>query len=37
MPFTLLRFPTGVAVETAGSVYITDYENNRVVKLAVGS
>ena len=37
LPFTGLNGPWGVAVDTAGSVYVTDYGNNRVVKLAAGS
>ena len=37
LPFTGLSSPQGVAVDTAGSVYVVDYRNNRVVKLAAGS
>ena len=36
LPFTGLNNPWGVAVDTAGSVYVTDGNNNRVVKLAAG-
>jgi serine/threonine protein kinase, bacterial len=35
LPFTGLNHPEGVAVDGAGSVYVTDYRNNRVVKLPV--
>src|SRR6202042_2297354 len=37
LPFTGLDQPGGVAVDTAGSVYVADRRNNRVVKLAAGS
>ena len=37
LPFTSLNFPEGVAVDTAGNLYVTDTNNNRVVKLAAGS
>ena len=37
LPFTGLSGPQGVAVDTAGSVYVVDYRNKRVVKLAAGS
>ncbi len=35
LPFTGLRGPMGVAVDGAGTVYVADTGNNRVVKLAV--
>ncbi len=37
LPFTSLNFPEGVAVDAAGNLYVTDTNNNRVVKLAAGS
>ena len=41
LPFTGLSFgaqaPTGVAVDAAGDLYVTDVENHRVLKLAAGS
>jgi DNA-binding beta-propeller fold protein YncE len=36
LPFTGLSDPFGVAVDAAGSLYVTDFKN-RVVKLAAGS
>jgi serine/threonine protein kinase, bacterial len=40
-PLTVLPFagivPEGVAVDTAGDIYVADDANNRVLKLAVGS
>jgi serine/threonine protein kinase, bacterial len=33
LPFTGLSYPEGVAVDSAGSVYVADRGNNRVVKL----
>jgi serine/threonine protein kinase, bacterial len=33
LPFTGLNGPWGVAVDTAGIVYIADYQNSRVLKL----
>jgi sugar lactone lactonase YvrE len=33
LPFTGLNGPTGVAVDTAGNVYVTDGPNNRVLRL----
>jgi serine/threonine protein kinase, bacterial len=35
LPFTDLKLPVGVAVDGAGSVYVADKGNNRVVKLPV--
>jgi streptogramin lyase len=37
LPFTGLTFPSGVAVDGAGDVYLADTGNNRVLKLAAGS
>jgi serine/threonine-protein kinase len=37
LPFTGLSNPGGVAVDTAGDVYVADSGNNRVVKLAAGA
>ena len=37
LPFTGLNGPEGVAVDSAGDLYVTDHENNRVLKLAAGS
>lgn len=37
LPFTGLHAPRGVAVDTAGNVYVSDIRNNRVVKLAAGA
>jgi ipoprotein LpqH len=34
LPFTGLNDPEGVAVDTAGDLYVTDLNNNRVVKLS---
>ncbi|MEV6426347.1 serine/threonine-protein kinase PknD [Nocardia sp. NPDC051463] len=36
LPFTGVSLPTGVAVDTAGNIYVTDIGNDRVVKLAAG-
>ena len=36
LPFAGLYQPQGLAVDSAGTVYVTDF-NNRVVKLAAGS
>jgi serine/threonine protein kinase, bacterial len=36
LPFTGLNKPDGVAVDTAGNLYVTDLSNNRVVKLPAG-
>ena len=33
LPFTGLQIPNDVAVDTAGTVYVADFNNNRVVKL----
>ncbi len=37
LPFTGLTGPQGVAVDSAGSVYVSNVENDRVMKLASGS
>jgi NHL repeat len=37
LSFTGLKAPEGVAVDTTGDVYVTDYYNNRVVKWAARS
>ena len=37
LPFTGLKAPAGVAVDTVGNVYVTDEDNNRVLKLPAGS
>jgi serine/threonine protein kinase, bacterial len=33
-PFTGLSFPAGVAVDAAGTVYVSDQDNKRVLELA---
>ncbi len=33
LPFTGVKDPQGVAVDTAGNVYVADKGNNRVLKL----
>jgi serine/threonine protein kinase, bacterial len=37
LPFTGLNSPDDVAADAAGNVYVTDYQNQRVLKLAAGS
>jgi serine/threonine protein kinase, bacterial len=37
LPFTGLNKPVGVAVDSAGDLYVTDFVNNRVLELAAGS
>ncbi|MET8877555.1 serine/threonine-protein kinase PknD [Nocardia sp. NPDC004604] len=37
LPFTDVSLPTGVAVDAAGNVYITDMGNDQVLKLAAGA
>ncbi|WP_372460086.1 serine/threonine-protein kinase PknD [Nocardia coffeae] len=37
LPFTGVNLPTGVAVDTAGNVYVADIGNDRVVKLAANA
>jgi serine/threonine-protein kinase len=36
LPFTSLGYPSGVAADGAGNLYVTDMGNNRVLKLAAG-
>ncbi|WP_433684210.1 serine/threonine-protein kinase PknD [Nocardia sp. CA-119907] len=37
LPFTGVSLPTGVAIDTAGNVYVTDMASDRVLKLAAGA
>jgi serine/threonine-protein kinase len=37
LPFAGLHNPVGVAVDSAGTVYVADSNNDRVLKLAAGS
>ncbi|WP_373281175.1 serine/threonine-protein kinase PknD [Nocardia araoensis] len=37
LPFTGVSLPTGVAVDMAGNVYVTDMGSDRVLKLAAGA
>jgi serine/threonine protein kinase, bacterial len=37
LPFTGLKIPTGVAVDSAGNLYVAGISNNQVLKLAAGS
>ncbi|WP_063018287.1 serine/threonine-protein kinase PknD [Nocardia niwae] len=37
LPFTGVSLPTGVAVDVAGNVYVTDMGSDRVLKLAAGA
>ncbi|MGV9821643.1 serine/threonine-protein kinase PknD [Nocardia xishanensis] len=37
LPFTGISLPTGVAVDAAGNVYVTDMGSDRVLKLAAGA
>lgn len=36
LPFTGLNNPTGLAVDPAGNLHVTDANNSRVLKLAAG-
>jgi serine/threonine-protein kinase len=37
LPFPGLTVPWGVAVDTAGNVYVSEHDNNQVLKLPAGS
>jgi serine/threonine-protein kinase len=37
LPFTGVDHPWGVAMDSAGNLYVIDWDNNRVLKLAAGS
>ncbi|MDB5322641.1 MAG: hypothetical protein JWN40_4272, partial [Phycisphaerales bacterium] len=37
LPFTGLTYPSSVAVDSSGNIYVADNHSNRVVKLAAGS
>jgi serine/threonine protein kinase, bacterial len=37
LPFTGLNYPSGLAVDAAGDVFVADSSNNRVVELLAGS
>jgi DNA-binding beta-propeller fold protein YncE len=37
LPLTGLEYPDGMAVDTAGDVYVIDGKNSQVVKFAAGS
>ena len=37
LPFTGLKLPRFVAVDSSGTVYLAGWGNNRVLKLAAGS
>jgi serine/threonine protein kinase, bacterial len=37
LPFTGLKNPVSVAVDSSGALYVADYRNNRVLKLPAGS
>jgi serine/threonine protein kinase, bacterial len=37
LPFTGLTVPWGIAVDAAGSVYVTDHDTDKVLKLAAGA
>jgi serine/threonine protein kinase, bacterial len=37
LPFTGVSVPWGIGVDNAGDVFVTEHDNNKVVKLAAGS
>ena len=37
LPFKGLKYPNSLAVDNSGAVYVSDEDNNRVLKLPAGS
>jgi serine/threonine protein kinase, bacterial len=37
LPFTGVSVPWGIGVDGAGDVYVTEHDNNKVLKLAAGA